>query len=172
LPGYGSPRLGGELEEANELVAELMCPRTSDCMSGPACTPVARRCVAFQCQHIAPDRCVEDCEALGCSDCAARCIVEPECVAAATTCADVEACTPEPSRLVFARRYDEDADCLAAPSVVAISFAPATVSGSASCGIGPDGRPYVFASSSLRDAVGWPACGPVVSAAATRAGDC
>ena len=166
-----------ELALVNEAVAARVCPRVPrDCMSGPVCVPVEPRCVAFACRGVdtySAGTCLEGCEALGCGDCAARCIADRVCVAAASSCAAVEACASSPlGPLVMARPYDEGASCLEPQRAVGIIEPLSTASGDLTCGVGPDGRAYVFASGSLRDALGWPDCDAAVSAAALGADDC
>src|SRR5690606_4027233 len=153
-----------ELDAVDDMVAARVCPRVRDrdCMSGPSCPAVEPRCVAFACRGgdtFSDGGCVQGCEALGCGDRAARCIAVPACVAAASSCAAVEAGASTPfGPLVMARPFAEGASCLEPQRAVGIIEPLTTASGDLTCGVGPDGRAYVFASGSLQDALGWPAC--------------
>lgn len=147
------------LAEVDAVVAEQVCPLTRDCSTGPSCIEPEPRCVAFRCSDVpsGPGSCLAGCEALGCGDCAARCVGEPACVSAASSCGEVEACGM--GRFVTAQTYDESAGCLEASVVVGIlDSPPTTISGDLACGVGPDGREYVFHSGTYRSALGWPPC--------------
>ena len=167
-----------ELDAVDDMVAARVCPRVRDrdCHSGPTCVPVEPRCVAFACRGVdtfSAGTCFEGCEGLGCGDCAARCIADRACVSAASSCAAVEACASSPlGPLVMARPFDEGGSCLEPQRAVGIIEPLTTASGDLTCGVGPDGRAYVFASGSLQDALGWPDCDAAVSAAALGAGGC
>src|SRR5690606_40346250 len=97
-------------------------------------------------QHDAPrgpGACRERCGALGCDDCSARCAAEPACASAATSCGEVAACGM--GRIVRARPFDEGASCVGPAVVVGIlEAAPSAISGALDCGVGPDGRAYLF----------------------------
>jgi hypothetical protein len=156
-------------------VEEVVCPRTSDCRGSASCAPVAPRCVGFTCEGIPTmDGCLEDCEALGCADCAERCLVAPSCVGGAGSCDAVVACGGGPfGRLVSAARYDSARRCLESARVVGVLDEPlGSGSGDVVCGIGPDGEAYVFGSGSLRTALGWSACDDMVASAALSAPSC
>jgi len=148
-----------ELAAVNASVAERVCPRAMDCRSAPGCLEAEPRCVAFQCQNLESwaDGCLDVCGSLGCADCGARCTAEPACVSAATSCGEVAACGV--GRIVTARPFDDGASCLEPSRVVGIlETAPSAISGDLDCGVGPDGRAYLFDSGTYRDSLGWPDC--------------
>lgn len=149
-----------EMAAVNAMVAERVCPRTPvTCRSGPSCVPTEPRCVTFRCHDVpsGPGGCLEKCESLGCDDCSARCAAEPACASAATSCGEVAACGM--GRIVRARPFDEGASCVGPAVVVGIlEAAPSAISGALDCGVGPDGRAYLFDSTTYREALGWPGC--------------
>lgn len=149
----------GALADVNAVVAEQVCPLIRDCDAGPSCIEPEPRCVAFRCAEVqsTPGSCLAACEALGCGDCAARCVAEPVCVTAASSCAEVQACGM--GRFVRGQAFDEGTGSLEPSMVIGILEMPPTdVSADLACGIGPDGRMYRVGSGTLRDALGWPAC--------------
>ena len=160
-------------EALNAEIAEGICPRVEEgCRSSASCAEAEPRCGAFECHALTDSTCLSRCESLGCGECAERCISQPACVRTATTCEAVNACEPPPpsGRLIWARPYDAGNDCLEPAVVVGILDEPAT-SGTADivCGLGPDGRSYVFASGTHLTAVGFPSC---TSTGALRATEC
>lgn len=155
-------------------VAARGCPRVTDCTAGPACAPAEAHCVAFGCRMVSPASCVDACASLGCGDCAARCLVAPDCVSAATDCMEVQGCDEGPAgALVFAQPYDDARGCTSPERVVGIVDGTVGAGTSdVSCGIGPDGLPYVFPSRSLQEALGWPDCAEPLASAALAAPAC
>jgi hypothetical protein len=152
--------------------AERVCPRIDrDCNISPVCPDVAARCAGFACRGI-DSECLDACAALGCTECAPRCVVASACVATAADCAAVDTCSSS-GRLIWGSPFDATGGCLGPPEVVGIVDAPIT-GGTAdvTCGIGPDGRTFVFYSGTFQGAVGFPRCDDATASTATGAPLC
>lgn len=157
-------------------VAEDVCPRTNRCMTGPSCIPWPVRCAAFECRSLPDSPCLSACEARGCGECAARCIVDPVCVASASSCDEIlTTCDSAPmwGRLVWGSPYDETRGCLLAPVVVGILDEPLLGgTGDLGCGVGPDDRAYLFTSGTLQTAAAFPDCSEPLQATVYSASYC